>query len=192
MTEHDVETLAAEGRALSRAQAEALVRSADLIAIGVLGETARKARTGDVVPVDVSAIPGFGDVAEFLQEAPHYFVDGEHYGVPHGYGGNLLMYDTETITPAPTSWAAVFDPTQMEAYSGLVTAYDAPIYIADAALYLKSARPELGITDVYELTQEQFDAAVEVLKAQAPHVGKYWSLFADEIDNFTNGSTAIK
>ncbi len=56
MTEHDVETLAAEGRALSRAQAEALVRSADLTAIGVLGETARKARTGDVVTLGRVAV----------------------------------------------------------------------------------------------------------------------------------------
>jgi putative spermidine/putrescine transport system substrate-binding protein len=151
----------------------------------------RLIKSGDVAPVDVSAIPGFSDAAEFLQTAPHYVVDGQAYGVPHGYGGNLLMFNTETITPEPTSWASVFEPAELEAHSGLVTAYDAPIYIADAALYLKAARPDLGITDVYELTQEQFDAAVEVLKAQAPHVGKYWSLFSDEIDNFANGSSAI-
>ena len=63
------------------------------------------------------------------------------YGVPHGYGANLLMYNTEVVTPAPTSWSAVFDGAS--AYSGKVTAYDSPIYIADAALYLMNdpARP---------------------------------------------------
>jgi putative spermidine/putrescine transport system substrate-binding protein len=146
---------------------------------------------GDVAAIDVSTIPGFSDVAPFLQDAPHYVVDGKHYGVPHGWGGNSLMYNTETVTPAPTSWDVVFDPAKAEAYTGLVTAYNSPIYIADAALYLKAHNPELGITDVYELTPEQLDAAVELLKAQAPFVGQYWDLFGVEIDNFTTGLSAV-
>ena len=95
------------------------------------------------------------------------------------------------VTPAPTSWDVVFDPTAAQPYAGKITAYDSPIYIADAALYLKTHKPELGITDPYELTQPQFDAAVELLKQQRPWVGKYWSAFADEIDNFTNGTTVV-
>ena len=31
------------------------------------------------------------------------------YGVPHGWGANLLMYNTEAVSPAPASWSAVFD-----------------------------------------------------------------------------------
>ena len=52
-------------------------------------------------------------------------------------------------------------------YAGKVTAYDSPIFIADAAMYLMAHQPDLGITDPYELTQEQFDAAVELLKQQS-------------------------
>lgn len=151
----------------------------------------RLINAGDVAAVDVAAIPGFSDVAPFLQDAPHYVVDGKHYGVPHGWGGNLLMYQTDEVTPAPTSWDVVFDETAAAPYAGRITAYDAPIYIADAAMYLKAHQPELGITDVYELTPEQLDAAVALLKTQAPWVGKYWSLFGDEIDNFTNGTTVV-
>jgi putative spermidine/putrescine transport system substrate-binding protein len=146
---------------------------------------------GDVAEIDVSKIPGFSDVADFLKDAPHYVVDGKHYGVPHGWGGNLLMYRTDSVTPAPTSWDVVFDPAKAGPYSGKITAYDSPIYIADAALYLKTHKPELGITDPYELTQPQFDAAVELLKQQRPWVGKYWALFTDEIDNFKNGTTVV-
>jgi putative spermidine/putrescine transport system substrate-binding protein len=146
---------------------------------------------GDVAAIDVATIPGFSDVADFLKDAPHYVVDGKHYGVPHGWGGNLLMYNTDAVTPAPTSWDVVFDPAKAGAYSGKITAYDSPIYIADAALYLKTHKPELGITDPYELTQPQFDAAVELLKQQRPWVGKYWAVFTDEIDNFKNGSTVV-
>ncbi len=144
---------------------------------------------GDVAAIDPSTIPGFGDVAPFLQNAPHYVVNGVHYGTPHGWGGNLLMFRTDKVTPAPTSWDVVFDKSSQ--FAGKVTAYDSPIYIADAALYLKAHKPELGITDPYELTTDQLNAAVDLLKAQRPNVGKYWALFSDEIDNFKNGTTVV-
>jgi putative spermidine/putrescine transport system substrate-binding protein len=153
--------------------------------------TLRLIANNDVAAIDPATIPGFGDVAPFLQNAPHYVVDGKHYGTPHGWGGNTLLYRTDMVNPAPTSWDVVFDPTAAQPYAGKITAYDSPIYIADAALYLKTHKPELGITDPYELTQPQFDAAVELLKQQRPWVGKYWSAFADEIDNFTNGTTVV-
>ncbi len=146
---------------------------------------------GDVAAVDPATLPGFADVAPFLQNAPHYVVGGKHYGMPHGWGGNELMYNTQAVTPAPTSWDVVFDPAKAAAYSGKITAYDSPIYIADAALYLKTHKPELGITDPYELTQDQFQAAVDLLKQQRPNVGKYWAAYTDEIDNFKNGTTVV-
>jgi putative spermidine/putrescine transport system substrate-binding protein len=151
----------------------------------------RLIENGDVAEIDVSKVPGFSDVAPFLQNAPHYVVNGKHYGTPHGWGGNFLMYRTDFVTPDPTSWDVVFDETAAAPYAGKITAYDAPIYIADAALYLKAHKPELGITDPYELTQEQLTAAVDLLKQQSAWVGKYWSLFGDEIDNFTNSTTVI-
>ncbi len=146
---------------------------------------------GDVAEIDTSTIPGFSDVSPFLQNAPHYVVDGKHYGVPHGWGGNLLMYNTDVVKPAPTSWDVVFDPAKAAAYDQLITIYDSPIYIADAALYLKTHQPELGITDVYELTQPQFDAAVALLMAQKPFVQQPWLSFTVEIDNFANGISAL-
>ena len=153
--------------------------------------TNRLIANGDVAQIDVTRIPGFGDVAPFLQNAPHYVVKGIHYGVPHGWGGNSLMYRTDKVTPAPTSWDVVFDPAKSAAYAGKVTAYDSPIYIADAALYLKAHNPALGITDPYELTSDQLDAAVTLLKQQHSVIGKYWSLYSDEIDNFKSGATIV-
>ncbi len=153
--------------------------------------TGRLIANGDVAAIDPATIPGFGDIAPFLQNAPHYVVGGKHYGVPHGWGGNTLLYRTDSVTPAPTSWNVVFDPTASAPYKGKITAYDSPIYIADAAVYLKAHSPELGITNPYELTQPQFDAAVALLKAQQPNVGKYWAAYSDEIDNFKNGTTVV-
>jgi len=146
---------------------------------------------GDVAEVNVDLIPDFKDISPFLQSPAHNTVNGKHYGVSHGWGGNTLMWRTDLVNPAPTSWDAVFDPAKMEPYKGKVTAYDGSIYVADAAVYLKAHKPELGITDPYELTQDQFQAAVDLLKAQHPYVGKYWAGYADEIDNFTSGASVV-
>jgi len=146
---------------------------------------------GDVAEIDVSKIPGFNDLAPFMQSPPHNTVNGKHYGVSHGWGGNVLMYRSDKVSPAPTSWDVVFDPAKAAAYKGKITAYDSPIYIADAALYLKAHDTSLGITNPYELTKPQFDAAVALLKQQRPNVGKYWSSESDQIDNFKSGATVV-
>ncbi|HEX5240730.1 MAG TPA: extracellular solute-binding protein, partial [Candidatus Limnocylindrales bacterium] len=98
--------------------------------------TLRLIGNGDVAAIDPTIFPDFANVAPFLQNAPHYVVNGQHYGVPHGWGGNSLMYRTDVVNPAPTSWNVVFDPTASAPYKGKITDYDSPIYIADAALYL--------------------------------------------------------
>jgi putative spermidine/putrescine transport system substrate-binding protein len=146
---------------------------------------------GDVAEVNVDLIPDFKDISPFLQSPAHNTVNGKHYGVSHGWGGNTLMFRTDKVSPAPTSWDITFDPAKMDPYKGKVTAYDGSIFVADAALYLKTHKPELGITDPYELTQDQFNAAIDLLKAQHPYVGKYWSAYTDEIDNFTSGATVV-
>ena len=99
------------------------------------------------------------------------------------------MYNSDVVSPAPDSWGAVFDTASP--YSGKVTAYDAPIYIADAALYLMSAKPELGIKDPYSLNQDQFDAAVALLKDQHQIIGEYWNDYAASQAAFTAGTTVL-
>ena len=145
---------------------------------------------GDVAEINPALIPDWNDIAPFLQSPAHNTVNGKHYGVSHGWGGNSLMYRTDVVTTKPTSWNVVFDATAAQPYAGKITDYDSPIFIADAALYLKAHKPALGITDPYELTQPQFDAAVQLLKDQHPWVGKYWAYYTDEIDNFSGGNPA--
>src|SRR3954447_5732105 len=65
---------------------------------------------GDVAPVNTSLIANYKDVFGDLKNKPWNSVDGVAYGIPHGRGANLLMYRTDVVKPAPTSWASVFDP----------------------------------------------------------------------------------
>src|SRR5690242_5098459 len=129
---------------------------------------------GDVEPVNTDLIPNYADVYDFLKDKPWNSVDGQMYGVPHGYGANLLMYNTDVVKPAPKDWGIVFDPAQAAKYKGKVTAYDSPIYIADAALYLMNTQPDLGIKDPYALDEDQLQAAIDLLKTQKESVGEYW------------------
>ena len=103
------------------------------------------------------------------------------------FGPNVLLYSTKTFKTAPTSWSVLYSSK----YKGEITIPDNPIQIADAALYLESAQPSLGITDPYELTQTQFNAAVNLLKAEHPLVKKYWDLASQEISLFQNGEAVV-
>ena len=149
----------------------------------------RLVAANDVQPINVDLVKNYADIFPSLKDRPWNTVDGIHYGIPHGRGANLLMWRTDKVTPAPDSWGVVFDPSSP--YKGKVTAYDAPIYIADAAVYLMKSRPELKITNPYALDRTQFDAAVSLLKAQRPLIGEYWSDYTKEIDAFTNGNSVV-
>jgi putative spermidine/putrescine transport system substrate-binding protein len=167
-----------------------LMRTGQYDGVSASGDASgRLVEGGDVDPVNVDLIPNYEDVFDALKDQPYNTFDGQNYGVPHGRGSNLLMYDPAEVKPAPNSWDVVFD--KADEYSGTVTAYDNPIYIADAALYLREHNPELGITDPYELDQEQFDAAIDLLKEQNQHIGEYWSDYTKEIQAFANGDSTV-
>jgi putative spermidine/putrescine transport system substrate-binding protein len=147
----------------------------------------RLIRGGDVQPMNPELIPDFDNFIEALKSPEHNTIDGVHYGISLQWGANTLLYNTTKIRPAPTSWQALYDPK----HKGQITIPDNPIQIADAALYLMESKPDLGIEDPYELNQEQFDAAVDLLKTQRPLLKKHWALASDEIDLFKNGDASI-
>jgi putative spermidine/putrescine transport system substrate-binding protein len=169
-----------------------LMRTGQYDGVSASGDaTLRLIAGGDVAPVNTDLVPNYKDVFDALKNQPHNTVDGVNYGIPHGRGANLLMFNTDVVKPAPDSWGAVLDPAQSSKYKGKVTAYDNPIYIADAALYLKATQPDLGIDNVYELDDKQFNAAVDLLKQQRPNIGEYWSDYTKEQAAFTAGDTVI-
>jgi len=167
-----------------------LMKSGQYDAVSASGDASlRLIAGGDVAPVNTNLVKNYGDVFEGLKQKPWNSVKGVAYGIPHGRGANLLMWRTDKVKPAPDSWSVVFDPNSP--YKGKVTAYDSPIYIADAAVYLKATKPELGITNPYELDDKQFQASVDLLKQQATVVGEYWSDYTKEIQAFKSGSSVV-
>ena len=167
-----------------------LMKTGEYDVVSASGDASlRLIAAGDVEPVNTDLIPNYADVYPFLKDRDWNSVDGQPYGVPHGYGANLLMYRTDVVDPAPTSWSAVFE--EDSPYAGKITAYDSPIYIADAALYLMKHEPDLGIEHPYSLDEDQLAAAVDLLKAQREQISEYWSDYLKEVQAFGTGDSVI-
>ena len=144
---------------------------------------------GRVQPINTDLIPSWKDVDDRLKSAPWHTVDGVHYGVPYMWGPNVLMYNTEVFKEAPTSWNVVFEKMDLpdgKSNEGRVQAYDGPIHIADAAQYLMFHKPELGIKSPYELNDDQYAAALELLRGQRELVSRYWHDAFIQMDDFKN------
>ena len=142
-----------------------------------------------VQEVNIDLIPSWQTVDERLKNANWHTVDGRHYGTPYMWGPNVLMYNTDVFPEPPESWAVVFEEMTLpdgQSNKGRIQAYDGPIHVADAAQFLMYHRPELGIQSPYELNQEQYDAALNLLRQQRKLVGRYWHSAFIQMDDFKN------
>jgi putative spermidine/putrescine transport system substrate-binding protein len=152
--------------------------------------TTRLIQGGLVAAIDPNILPNYANVFEGLKNLPHNTVDGVNYGVPHGRGANLLMYNTEEVSPAPTTWDGIWE--NAADHKGKISVYDSSIFIADAALHLKTKQPDLGIEDIYQLTQAQFDAAIALLEKQRDEGdAQYWSLYNEQVSSYAAGDLVI-
>lgn len=168
----------------------ALMKTGQYDGVSASGDaTLRLIYGGDVAPVNTTLVPNYATIQPFLKNRSWNSVNGQMYGIPHAWGANLLMYRTDKVSPAPDSWGVVFDPNSP--YKGKVTAYDSPIYIADAALYLMRTKPSLGIKNPYALDQKQLDASVALLKDQRKVIGEYWSDYTKEVQAFESGDSLV-
>lgn len=143
-----------------------------------------------VQPINTDLIPSWKTIDERMQNAPWYTVNGVHYGTPYVWGPNVLMYNKDAFKgEAPKSWNVVFEEMNLpdgKSNKGRVQAYDGPIHVADAANYLMKHKPELGIKDPYELNEDQYKAALKLLRGQRKIVGRYWHDAMIQIDDFKN------
>ncbi len=144
---------------------------------------------GRVQEVNTALVPSFKNVDPRLQKAPWHYVNGKHYGVPYQWGYNVLAYNTNIFKTPPKSWEVVFKEMTLsdgKSNKGRVQAFDGPIYIADAALYLMKVKPELGIKNPYELNEDQYKAALDLLREQRKLVSRYWHDAMMQVEDFKN------
>ncbi|WIX79525.1 ABC transporter substrate-binding protein [Amycolatopsis carbonis] len=171
-------------------EAVTLMKTGQYDVVSASGDASlRLVASGDVEPVNTALVPNYNDVYPFLKNKAWNSVNNVAYGIPHGWGANVLTYRTDKVSPEPTSWSPMFDVNSP--YKGKIIAYDSPIYIADAALYLMAHQPDLGIKNPYALDDKQFNAAVDLLKKQRPNVSEYWSDYLKETQSLKNADAVI-
>ncbi|MEY2826336.1 MAG: hypothetical protein RLZZ122_700 [Actinomycetota bacterium] len=168
-----------------------LMRTGEYDIVSASGDAAlRLIVGGDVAPLNLELIPNFSDdIAEGMKGQIYDTVNGKAYGVPIGRGANLLQYNETVTGGAPESWDVVWETDSP--YAGKITAYDAPIYIADAAVYLMYHKPELNIKNPYALDETQLAAAIDLLKQQNTIIGEYWADPVAQITSFVGGNVVV-
>jgi putative spermidine/putrescine transport system substrate-binding protein len=155
--------------------------------VSASGDASLRLVYGDKVqPVNTDLVPNYADIYADLKDQPWNSVDGTSYGIPHGRGANLLLFNTAAYPTAPDSWAGMFESDSPA--KGKVSPYDDAIYIADAAVYLMATQPDLGIENPYSLDQTQFDAAIALLEQQKPLVAEYWADYLKQGSAIASGS----
>lgn len=155
--------------------------------VSASGDASLRLVAADAVqPINTDLVPNYADINDDLKDRDWNTVDGVNYGIPHGRGANLLLYNKAAYPTAPDSLAELFAPDSPAA--GKISPYDDTIYIADAAVYLMATQPDLGIENPYSLDQTQFDAVIETLEAQKAIVAEYWGDFAKQASALASGS----
>jgi spermidine/putrescine-binding protein len=137
---------------------------------------------GLLMEIDPSKLSNFTDLYEQFQKPPYITFDDKLYGVNFAWGPTIMLYNTEEIAEAPTSWNALLD----EQYSGKITTWNYPLQIAQYALLL-DPKPE----DPFMLDDEQLAQVKDILVQQRPLVRKYWDLGGEVAELFLNGEVVI-
>ena len=173
------------------AAAAELLRSGGYDGIAAPGEVSGELiERGQVAPIATELVPNYDEVEDGVRQRPFSSRDGQSYGVPAGRGPNLLVFRTDAVPDGTDSWRVIWDDARQ--FTGRLSIPDDPMFIADAAVYLRSARPKLGIADPYQLNEAQFRAALQLLRRQEVHVGEYWRPDDTlQVANFRSGESAV-
>ena len=131
-------------------------------------------QAGLAAPVDLSRIPSYGDLMASFRALSMAKNADTVFGVPWAFGPNPLVYDTTKVSPAPTSWALLFDPK----YRGKVTVQDDIATLWMVAQLLGMDDPN-DRSKLYNLTDEQLAQVKAKALQLRPQVRKYWSTAGD-------------
>lgn len=142
--------------------------------------TERLYKAGLVRPIDTSRLENYDEIFAPFQGGKWNTFDGTPYGVTFAWGPNVLVYNTDEVSPAPKSWDVLFDP----AYAGKISLPDNPMTIADVALWL-------GKPDPYNLSDEDLAEVKEKLLELRPNIRKFWTTAGELANLFQSGEIVM-
>jgi spermidine/putrescine transport system substrate-binding protein len=138
---------------------------------------------GLIQPVDIEQVPMYDAVFDFLKK--EYFErDGRVYGVPRSFGQTPLVYNTETLDEAPTSWQVLWD----DRYDGRIGGRD------DARLQFLYCRAANGLSPLNPTSADgvDFDRMRDLLTEHVELAGGLWGSGGDSVALLRNGQVAVE
>ena len=133
-------------------------------------------------PLDLKRIPSYGDLMASFRKLVVARKDSVVYGLPWAFGPNPMIYDTTKFSPAPTSWAQLWD----KKYKGKLSLQDdiATLYMVAQVLgFDDPADP----SKLYNLTDEQLAQVKAKMLQLKPNIRKYWATAGDMTQLFQAG-----
>ncbi|MCU0800590.1 MAG: extracellular solute-binding protein [Rhodobacteraceae bacterium] len=121
---------------------------------------------GLIEPWDTSRIPEFANISPAMLSSSAFVDDEGVWFIPTDSAYTAIAYNTETVPEADVASLAVF---QNPAYAGRISLPDNTDDVWALALLAT------GVTDWTTVTEEQFTAAADWLRAVHPNVRAYWS-----------------
>jgi len=138
----------------------------------VVGELSSK---GSVAPINTALIAKYPQIPERLKGQSFNTIENQTYSLPVSFGFQVLSYNNEKIEPTD-SWKPFFKPEKIA--KNKISVDRSLITFAQAALFLKTENPKLGIKNPFALSQDQFTEVVNLLEKQKSNGTNY---FGDQI-----------
>jgi spermidine/putrescine-binding protein len=136
-------------------------------------------------PLDLSKFPEYSKLSAKLRDSSLVKANGKTYGVPFMWGPNPLLYDTTAFPSAPDSWAILWDLK----FKGKISLWDELSSVYMAAQVLGYDKPDPS--HLYNLSDEELQAAKKKLIEIKPNVRKYWSDGGELTNLFENHEVII-
>lgn len=128
------------------------------------------ANAGLIEPFDTKLLTNWAQLDPNVTKGGE--VDGKQYWVPWDSGYSSLMYRKDKVDPADaTGWELLWN----EKYAGKISLWDGgstPVEIAGLVN---------GVSDIYNMTDEELEAAKQKLIEQKPLNAFYWKLEYDDM-----------
>lgn len=141
---------------------------------------------GLAAPLDLKRIPSYMDLMASFRDLSMAKRDSVVYGVPWAFGPNPLIFDTTKVTPAPDSWAVLWDPK-----------YRARVSLQDDIATLWMVAQYLGMDDpndrshLYNLTDAELRRVHDEAVKLRPQIRKYWATAGDMTQLFQSGEIVM-
>jgi len=120
--------------------------------------------SGVIVPIDVSRLSHWDDLAKPLRRLPRQLNDGRVWFVPVDWGTASVIYRTDLLPDPDPSWWLLYD----DALAGRIGMQRSP----DAAM--GCAALATGVADPWSMSDDEQAVVQRLVERQSALVGSYW------------------